>query len=585
MLLALFVISAFTWLYAAASSAAGGLDDQSFSTGLPGSVRSIEASTTGSSLLSTANNNLGNAIIHGLNAGLSVITSATSSIPKINTISGPPTGISSAQTAVVTVVQLSSSSPTMSSDVSQGSVSKDVQDTSISPKVTVSATYPGTIRSTLGTQTDIRGTTHIEWDAVPSDCQAAKVWYDEATISILQKTPSTTFWLRTYTHSENVTYGTADVYTTIDGIPYARGNLSVSSISRSVSLSQYLSPSSMMAGPTTITSAPLPQSPVCTIPTAACNAMYWNYYDSLSKSYLSTHGNATIQWPTAIPEPLPPPSTSPRCTAPCSEGNNNEQQYITGCTIYGDSVKVYYWPTETNSPTNTITAAPRTAVADGITMTSPSIYLSFNTLWAGDEDHPNLCGSANEGWSPLRRPVGADFADHVISLLPGSVSTLEVAYNSSISGAATPFPDTAMTALLGSNVYDYLYWRSIIRYNQDIWVTSSLNITHLTQPDARAYYLRPSASLQGCYTTVSPLYCNTIFKDNYRAQLGEYSTRHQVNAANTSHSCSTANPRPGSGLVTMLTSTEWNIRPAHCSHCYRRRGCPDYRHYDTTSDQ
>lgn len=83
------------------------------------------------------------------------------------------------------------------------------------------------------------------------------------------------------------------------------------------------------------------------------------------------------------------------------------------CTIYGASVQLNYWPTTTvsQSSNRTITSTntgPVVAIVDGTTFTSPSVYLSFDSVYA-----KNHC-----------RPVGSTHPGAVISLNPDAVHSL-----------------------------------------------------------------------------------------------------------------------------------------------------------------
>ncbi|KAK5128415.1 hypothetical protein LTR85_003083 [Meristemomyces frigidus] len=85
------------------------------------------------------------------------------------------------------------------------------------------------------------------------------------------------------------------------------------------------------------------------------------------------------------------------------------------CEIFGGTVQLLYWPstsaTQNGSQTNytgTITAPPATATTLGLTLTSPSVYISFQSAFA-----TNACGY-----------VGQNHTGFVISMRPQDVSSV-----------------------------------------------------------------------------------------------------------------------------------------------------------------
>lgn len=83
------------------------------------------------------------------------------------------------------------------------------------------------------------------------------------------------------------------------------------------------------------------------------------------------------------------------------------------CTLYGGTVQLLYWPVSTSTAANgtvanataTPTATePATLVYEGYTLTSPSVYISFATVYA-----LNDCNSTVGTWnSPT---LNSKFAD------------------------------------------------------------------------------------------------------------------------------------------------------------------------------
>lgn len=85
------------------------------------------------------------------------------------------------------------------------------------------------------------------------------------------------------------------------------------------------------------------------------------------------------------------------------------------CTISAESVQLIYWPVSTvpGYPNVTVTSnstEPVTAVVDGTTFTSPTVYLSYAAVSAVDDcDHP----------------IGQSYSGAVLSLNPNAVSSMD----------------------------------------------------------------------------------------------------------------------------------------------------------------
>ena len=76
-------------------------------------------------------------------------------------------------------------------------------------------------------------TTAVDWEA----CQTSKISWSDAWTSVFQPeviTTTNTFLNKNDTVTFNVTFGNADIYTTIDGIPHAHGTLEPTSTSQYV---------------------------------------------------------------------------------------------------------------------------------------------------------------------------------------------------------------------------------------------------------------------------------------------------------------------------------------------------------------
>ncbi|KAI7477724.1 hypothetical protein KC351_g8683 [Hortaea werneckii] len=174
-----------------------------------------------------------------------------------------------------------------------------------------------------------------------------------------------------------------------------------------------------------------------------------------------------------------PPSCSTTASNPCTLGCNTNY-----CTVQGGTVDLLYWPVATTSlhvtdgSTSTeiipITGNPNTTstmLFEGTTLTSPTVYISFETAFALDE---------------CSKPVGRNHTGSLIALLPDQVS--------SIHGALGP---SSMTNATG--------------HFAGTWIPASFNYTNLalTPVPLSVYLDQPS-----CYDS----FCSTIFTD-YRPVL------------------------------------------------------------------
>ncbi|KAK4561429.1 hypothetical protein LTR86_004747 [Recurvomyces mirabilis] len=176
-------------------------------------------------------------------------------------------------------------------------------------------------------------------------------------------------------------------------------------------------------------------------------------------------------------------ATQPGCSSPgnamtaCISGCNPNY-----CTITGGTVDLLYWPVATtslhtigsglNASLSTqiipITHAPnvtRTTVYKGITMTSPSVYVSFDSAWAFDE---------------CSQPVGRNHSGSIIAMLPDQVSSIHGSLGPQMVPDAPHFHGT--------------------------WIPASMNYTNLAMtPVPLSVYLdQPS-----CFDS----FCSTIYTD------------------------------------------------------------------------
>ena len=132
-------------------------------------------------------------------------------------------------------------------------------------------------------------------------------------------------------------------------------------------------------------SSPAPLCPLASVNTEICSSLISSYYlgywyqDPRSYGYkITTLGNGSTSqyWPAST-------TFAPGCSLGCQT-----------CRITGSRVKLLYWPVETGLAQNgsvatqangNVTAnGPVTAMYSGATLTSPTVYISFDTLYASD---------------------------------------------------------------------------------------------------------------------------------------------------------------------------------------------------------
>jgi hypothetical protein len=148
-------------------------------------------------------------------------------------------------------------------------------------------------------------------------------------------------------------------------------------------------------------------TPICTVDGNDC--------EKLQSSWTIAHTTET-----PIPD-FPVPCTTYRACSSVSAGP---------CSLVGSSVKIYYWPTPATqplcSPTNTLLStsrptleaatskSPVVKVIDGLTVTSPSIYISIPTLYGQFRGAP----------TNLFTGCGSQLTSLTLSIPPSPISTL-----------------------------------------------------------------------------------------------------------------------------------------------------------------
>ncbi|KAF7185791.1 hypothetical protein HII31_12893 [Pseudocercospora fuligena] len=353
-------------------------------------------------------------------------------------------------------------------------------------------------------------------------CQSSWVSWSDAFTKTLSPTVTT---ITTYDYTiarYNVTYGTADVYTTEDGFPYAHGNLSATSTS-SVSLNVTGTSGTVVTiTKTNDASFDLP-TPDCSIPFDACSTMWQSYLQSLGKP-------TTIDGATE-PAITPVPTNRPRCSVGTPHIIKSKKTWDNKCFIEANSVQVLYWP-----PSNATTTADSnevvTTVWSGVTMTSPSVYLSFDSVYAAstsDLDYVSVGTSVPLGATPVpqmgaggafRNFVGPSFTNTIIAIAPTEASSVIRNLGPGVNTASA----LSVIAHASANDTEYIQWVSALSDSGpeptvDLsYQSTQIDFARMEHPDPTAYYLglnfAPGCNIYGPHPE-----CSTIFEGAYKPNL------------------------------------------------------------------
>lgn len=268
-------------------------------------------------------------------------------------------------------------------------------------------------------------------------------------------------------------------------------------------------------------------SPTCTIPFARCSQMWQGYLLSL--------GITTPLDKATEPAITPMPSNRPRCSIGDPSVTYTGATWDNTCFISGNSVGLFYWPSATASgglptPAPNITAAPVTVVRGNLTFTSPSVYLSFDTLSAiqgHDADQISYSQSVPLGASTqpenlvggfYPETVGPTFTNVLISLHPTKLSSVIANLGPGVNTASA-------ISEIAHGGPDYAKWISALKDSRPVptannsYLIRPVNYAHLTMPHTDDYYLQPNIA-PGCFNPHGPHPgCSTMFEGAYRAQL------------------------------------------------------------------
>ncbi|KAI7468637.1 hypothetical protein KC351_g13550 [Hortaea werneckii] len=354
-------------------------------------------------------------------------------------------------------------------------------------------------RATTGTSIPPPGNaTQQNLTAEAYACQASWIAYSAALATLLYSTPyERTTW--------SVPIGYGDVYTTIDGIPVAHGTLT--STGSTWMTTRLPRPESSYA-----VNGEQPSSPDCFISMEICTQMHETYMQSLGLTlYIDKD-----------PKINPIPTNSPRCIlAPFPLDQDGGGTSILGpsCSFWGGNVELFYWPPQTDLTSVSITTAPMvpkeavTVVRNStLTMTSPSIYVSFDVLTAWSEAAKWVFDNYSAASDiPLQSQIGNTYSNYILPMDPEDVSTIRwvVTDWSEYIYSVTAF------GKYNYDLYSYSWDDKTARHSSMVASAYPLDLARLTAPLPQEYYLNPNWD---CGPNGSPA-CRTIFDGAYKPQL------------------------------------------------------------------
>ncbi|KAF7118413.1 hypothetical protein CNMCM5793_007930 [Aspergillus hiratsukae] len=171
-------------------------------------------------------------------------------------------------------------------------------------------------------------------------------------------------------------------------------------------------------------------SPSCELNTQDCIPI-WQTYSSRLASYYSS---VTTEIPGDTNSPIRPTQ------CPSTSRNYTVQDPCTNCHYLPDTATLFYWPVMTTSgdlclqngstvPATPTGNGPNTAVVDGHTFISPSIYVSFTSIYARSNQRAHPGGSC-----------GGEYEDVIISVNPEAVTSYRNHINAKYPRIGTAYP-------------------------------------------------------------------------------------------------------------------------------------------------
>ncbi|KAI7152311.1 hypothetical protein KC349_g9012, partial [Hortaea werneckii] len=324
-------------------------------------------------------------------------------------------------------------------------------------------------------------------------CQLSLIAYEEACAA---QSSSTSY----YNRSWSVPMGLADVYTTVNGVPYAHGTFTTTGImwTTTVQTNEFATDK-----------VPVPD---CGIGQEMCIEMYKDYMKSMGLNLYVDD----------FPPISPAPTNSPRCPRPYfplnSEGDGTS---IIGppCSVWAGHVELFYWPPEPSTVSGHITAAPKetreaiTVVGNTtLTMTSPSVYVSFDALTAWYEAIEMVFEDFQAHPTQLESQVGDTHSNYILPMDPQDVSTIRY--------IVSDWPQYLHSITAYGSQNHSLLSRSMFHMTGDysgmVGEPYQMDFASLTKPSPKDYFLNPN--FLGCAQVGDPS-CGTIFEGDYKPQL------------------------------------------------------------------
>lgn len=168
------------------------------------------------------------------------------------------------------------------------------------------------------------------------------------------------------------------------------------------------------------------QTPDCTLQTSDCIPI-WQTYSSLSSS-----------WRDSISSEVDGDTKSPIRPSECPQTIREypEENPCSNCHFLPGTATLFYWPTTTidgdlclQNGTTVPATGPSTAVVNGATFVSPTVYVSFTTIYA---------------WSNRRGHAGyqcgVDHSNAIISVNPETLSSVRNHRNAKYPTIGTAYP-------------------------------------------------------------------------------------------------------------------------------------------------
>ncbi|RMY65166.1 hypothetical protein D0863_09294 [Hortaea werneckii] len=324
-------------------------------------------------------------------------------------------------------------------------------------------------------------------------CQLRSIAYEEACAA---QSSSTSY----YNWSWSIPMGLADVYTTVNGVPYAHGTFTTTSTMWTTTVQTHEFATDKV---------PVPD---CGIGQELCIEMYQDYMRSMGLNLYVDD----------FPPISPAPTNSPRCPRPYfplnSEGDGTS---IIGppCSVWAGHVELFYWPPEPSTVSGHITAAPKetreaiTVVGNTtLTMTSPSVYVSFDALTAWYEAIEMVFEDFQAHPTQLESQVGDTHSNYILPMDPQDVSTIRF--------IVSDWPQYLHSITAYGSQNFSLFSRSMFHMTGDysgmVGEPYQMDFASLIKPSPKDYFLNPN--FLGCAQVGDPS-CGTIFEGDYKPQL------------------------------------------------------------------